>query len=87
MTSERPSSPPLLTLSRNHHRRAMAFITAYTLLAISALLVLLLLIWHISTTHLVEKFDMPHIWEADFMRQQLKREKGVVWGWIFVVVE
>ena len=61
-------------------------ITIYTLIIVAILLLLMVLIWHTSTTHLVEKFDMPHVWEADFVRQQLGGLKFEVWVVVFVSV-
>lgn len=59
-------------------------IAIYTVKANVSLLLLMLLIWHISTTQLVEKFDMPHVWESDFKRQQLDGVK--IWMWVVALV-
>lgn len=58
-------------------------ITLYTLSSIAALILLMLLIWHTSTTYLVEKFDMPSIWEREFKAQQLGGVRVWVWAVVF----
>ncbi|CAO2649699.1 Nn.00g009910.m01.CDS01 [Neocucurbitaria sp. VM-36] len=68
------------------HAAFRTYITIYTLQIITTLLLLMVLIWHTSTTRLVEKFDMPHIWEEDFVRQQLGGLKFEVWVLVFVAV-
>lgn len=74
-------SPNDLPPSRSTRRSLLkTYISVYTLITITSLTLIMLLIWHTSTTHLVEKFDMPGVWESEFVRLQLGGVKGWVWG-------
>jgi hypothetical protein len=61
-------------------------ILIYSLTIIASLLVLLMLLWHISTTHLIDDYGMPADWEEDFLEKQFAGGKGALWGILFVVV-
>jgi hypothetical protein len=45
-----------------------------------------MLLWHISTTHLIDGYGMPEDWEEDFVNKQFTGAKGALWGLLFVVV-
>jgi len=45
-----------------------------------------MLLWHISTTHLIDDYGMPEDWEEDFVNKQFAGGKGALWGLLFVVV-
>lgn len=77
-----PSPPPIHT----HHKLLKTYTTLYTLLATALPITLLLLIWHISTTYLVENFDMPYIWAEDFVKAQLEGGGWAVWGLVLGLV-
>lgn len=62
------------------------YVTTYTLTVITTLIFFMLLIWHTSTTHLVDKFDMPYVWKADFLSQQMGGLKMWVWVIVFIFV-
>lgn len=70
----------------NDHRCLRVHTTIYTLAVATTPVLLMLLIWHTSTIHVVEKFDMPHIWEVDFVKQQLTGMKRELWIIVFILV-
>lgn len=61
-------------------------ILAYSLTIIASLLVLLMLLWHVSTTHLIDDYGMPKEWEKDFLKKQFAGGKGALWGILFAAV-
>ena len=73
--------------ARRNYQFLRAQITTYTFMVITALLLLMLLTWHFSTVQqLVEQFNMPPEWRAEFKRQQLGGLRLGFWVVVFVCV-
>ncbi|KAF3035541.1 pre-mRNA-splicing factor 8 [Didymella heteroderae] len=53
---------------------------------IAALLLTLMLLWHISTVTLVEKYEMPDWWEEDFIAELTKGWRIAVWVVVLFMV-
>ncbi|KAF1955067.1 hypothetical protein CC80DRAFT_536466 [Byssothecium circinans] len=61
-------------------------ITSHILTVITTLLVLLMLLWHASSSDLINDYGMPRQWEKQFLRMQFEGGSGVVWGGMFVMI-
>ncbi|KAF2677313.1 hypothetical protein K458DRAFT_396013 [Lentithecium fluviatile CBS 122367] len=61
-------------------------ILTYSLTIIASFLVLLMVVWHISTTHLIDDYGMPEDWEQEFFKKQFAGGKATLWGMLFAVV-
>jgi hypothetical protein len=61
-------------------------ITSHILLVVTSLLLLLALLWHMSTSQLIDTYDMPEEWTEDFLGRQFRGARGVLWGFMFVLV-
>lgn len=66
--------------------RSGIHVLAYSLTIITSLLLLLMLLWHISTAHLIDDYAMPEDWEDEFLREQFAGGKGALWGILFLLV-
>ncbi len=66
--------------------RLETHILTSTLTLIASLLATLMLLWHLSTTHLIESHGMPEAWAQAFLKMQFSGLKGVLWWCSFVVV-
>lgn len=58
----------------------------HTVHIIATLTLVMLLIWHISTTYLVERFGMPDVWKRLFKRSVMGEWRVGIWGGVFAVV-
>ena len=65
---------------------AVILLHLHTIHIITTLTLIMLLIWHISTTYLVERFGMPEVWERLFKRTVLGEWRAGVWGGVFTMV-
>jgi hypothetical protein len=74
---------PLPRSSRNAFRAQIAI---HRLILLVALALLPLLTWHLSTSHVFEKIEMPKGWKEEFQKLQLPEWRMVLWvaAWILV---
>ncbi|KAF2124528.1 hypothetical protein P153DRAFT_390570 [Dothidotthia symphoricarpi CBS 119687] len=77
-TSTSTHPPPR---SRNTYTTLSAPLLTSTLTLITSLLLLLTLLWHISSTHLANTYAMPIPWQTDFLAQQFK---GIKTGYVLM---
>lgn len=77
-----PPPPP----STASNRLIKAYIHIHTLQFIAALLLTLMLLWHISTITLVENYQMPEWWVRDFLAEHANGWRVGVWGVVGVFV-
>ncbi|KAJ4984739.1 hypothetical protein SVAN01_09776 [Stagonosporopsis vannaccii] len=77
MSHSRPIPHPHLVHTHIH---------IHTLQLIAALLLTLMLLWHISTITLVENYEMPEWWVRDFLAEHAKGWRLGVWGAVGVFV-
>ncbi|KAF2795218.1 hypothetical protein K505DRAFT_15616 [Melanomma pulvis-pyrius CBS 109.77] len=61
-------------------------ILLYTLILITSLLVLLMMLWHISTAHLIDDYDMPQEWYEDFLAAQFPGWRIGIWALLFFMI-
>jgi len=61
-------------------------ILLYTIILITSLLVLLMMLWHISTAHLIDNYNMPQEWYAEFIKAQFPGWRIGLWGLLFFMV-
>lgn len=83
MTTTPPIRPsPLHTPPHHHHHRLLiqTHIHIATLQLIAALLLTLMLLWHISTVTLVENYQMPEWWVHDFLAEHASGWRVGVWA-------
>ena len=66
--------------------RLERYILIYSLILIASLIASLMLMWHISSTHLVNDYGMPDDWAREFLDMQFGGVKGAVWAFLFILV-
>ena len=95
MPSSHPACSPSDSLAFSYNpyhacdtprRLLKIYIASHALAIIVSLNLLMLLTWHFSTLHIVEKFDVPFVWEAEFVEQQLNGGNIALWSMVFVLV-
>jgi hypothetical protein len=77
-TSLPPTSPLPKLSPRGHILITNIYISS--LQFISALLLTLMLLWHISTVSLVENYQMPPLWVQKFLAEHANEWKVFVWS-------
>ena len=58
----------------------------YTLILIASFLAALMMLWHISTAHLVDDYHMPHEWYVEFISTQFPNWRIALWVGLFITV-
>jgi hypothetical protein len=75
--------------SSNPHRKMHiheTHVLIYTIILIASLLVLLMMLWHISTAHLIDNYNMPQEWYAEFINEQFPGWRIGLWVLLFFMV-
>ena len=67
-------------------KRLDTLLTSYSIHVITALITLPTLIWHISSTHIHDDYDMPDDWTEEFNKVQFTGGRGLLWAFLFVLV-
>lgn len=75
-----PSTSPLPPKTSPREHLLATNIHISTLQFIAALLLTLMLLWHISTVSLVENYQMPLLWVQKFLAEHANEWKVFVWG-------
>lgn len=70
--------PPAIRLEKH--------LTSYSVHLIVALIALPSLIWHISSTHVLDDYGMPDDWVDSFNETHFTGGRGWLWGFLFAVV-
>lgn len=66
--------------------RLDAIILTLSIQLIAALLTSFMLIWHVSTVHLLWNHSMPEDWKEEFKRQEFGGKRGALWGVVLAFV-
>lgn len=61
-------------------------ILIYTTILTASLLVLLMMLWHISTAHLIDNYSMPEEWYREFIAAQFPGWRIWLWALLFFMV-
>lgn len=66
--------------------RLEMYVTIHILTLIAALLLLLMLMWHLSAAHLLEDYGMPKSWTEPFLEKHFGGGQGALWSLALIIV-
>ncbi|KAF2711851.1 hypothetical protein K504DRAFT_489640 [Pleomassaria siparia CBS 279.74] len=88
-TNSHPSSyPPMMkqTTASTAFSAAKHHCFLYGLIFITSFLATLMMLWHISTAHLIDNYDMPPEWSRTFIKAQFPVWRIAMWVALFSIV-